>query len=769
MSDVHQGAGGISTLVFSLPSLGEWPGRARSRTRPAPNFGAAFRITILWPAPCCRRPGCAIMLFVRGRRLPWSIVAVAGGCGTLCAALAAAFRPADQGYVQGRILVALALVPFFAVSTYLFVRRPRHVVARLLLVCGSAFGVFTGLGGVIALLQEWRGSVPALWLLLAATQWAYLAANVGLAGALAVFPAAEVRESAQRAALWIFTVVAAVVPPLLLVSSRQLDMDLLVFRPKPSGTSPFYIEAVSWLEPFTRLLFDASDGFVVVGVLMLLRRRRRASPRERAQMRWLTAAGLVFGLVAVIQVLLAASGWVSSATTALAPCAALFPAAMTVGILRHHLLDIDVVIRRTLIYGALILLIGFIYAGMATALGITASARLPVGAAVATAVLTTIALQPVRTRLERAADRWVFGERLTGYELLNQVGATLEHAYDVKELAPRLAAAIQAGLGLRWARISPCLHADAPEVLEPVGAGVGLDDEVVSHVTVPLIHKGEKVGVLECGAREGTELREPDREALATLARQVALALHNAQLAAELAGRLDEIRRQADELAASRTRIVQAQDSERRRIERDLHDGVQQDIVALITKARLARNQLLRSDPVTTTDATLNELQEHARLLLGELRELAHGIHPPVLTDRGLLEAVEARLDRLPLEVLVDGDTELRSARFPEDIEAAAFFFVSESLANVMRHADAERIEMKLAKHRGRLVVEVADDGVGFTPEHVSGAGIANIRDRIQAVGGHFSVSSQPGRGTRVRAELPGKERQPSGASSPDR
>jgi signal transduction histidine kinase len=154
------------------------------------------------------------------------------------------------------------------------------------------------------------------------------------------------------------------------------------------------------------------------------------------------------------------------------------------------------------------------------------------------------------------------------------------------------------------------------------------------------VHGGERTGVIECGPKVEGSFTERDHELLATLARQAALGIHNARLAAELAARLDEIGRQAEELSASRARIVRAQDAERRRLERNLHDGVQQEIISLIAKLRLARNQLER-DP-GRAEATIAELQGEARQVLKDLRELAQGIHPAVLSDRGLLEAIRS-------------------------------------------------------------------------------------------------------------------------------
>jgi signal transduction histidine kinase len=293
--------------------------------------------------------------------------------------------------------------------------------------------------------------------------------------------------------------------------------------------------------------------------------------------------------------------------------------------------------------------------------------------------------------------------------------------------------------------------------LEPIGAdGIGLHEPASPALAVPLIHGQEHVGSIECGPKEEGTFQARDRELLATLGRQAALAIRNAALAAELAERLAEIERQARELAASRTRIVQAEEAGRRRIERDIHDGVQQELVALLAKARLARNQLAR-DPGLAA-ATLAELQADVRQALADLRELAHGIHPPLLSDRGLLEAIEAQAARLPVPVRIDADGVGRDTRYAAETEGAAYFLVCEGLANALKHGAATRVEVRLASLPMGLRVEVADDGRGFEPAGAVGSGLRGLADRVEALGGQLEIVSRPAGGTRLIALLPARE-----------
>jgi signal transduction histidine kinase len=200
-------------------------------------------------------------------------------------------------------------------------------------------------------------------------------------------------------------------------------------------------------------------------------------------------------------------------------------------------------------------------------------------------------------------------------------------------------------------------------------------------------------------------------------------------------------------------RLVRAEDVARRRLERDLHDGVQQQLVALLARLGLARNQL-RRDPALG-GATLDEAHVDAQRALETVQDLARGIHPAVLTDRGLVEAVRERASRMTLPVHVHPDGVAQGVRFGADLEGAAYFFVSEALANVLKYAGASSVDVRFQGANGELVIEVEDDGRGFELGAVRISGLGGLRDRIEALGGRMDIDSEPGRGTRVGAVLP--------------
>jgi signal transduction histidine kinase len=373
---------------------------------------------------------------------------------------------------------------------------------------------------------------------------------------------------------------------------------------------------------------------------------------------------------------------------------------------------------------------------------------LPIGVAVLLAAAAALLFQPVQRRLERVADRWAFGARLDGYDVLARFGAALDSAPEPRELLPTLADTVWHGLGLAWVRVRLDLPAD-PDTTAQASAGEVAGEPALS---VPLTHAGRVLGRIDCGPRRDRALVQEDRRLLAQLASQAAVAVHERYLSIELAARLDVIERQAGELTASRARIAQAQDAERRRIQRDLHDEVQQEVVALAAKLATARQRLRRGDP---PGQALDELQADLHRHLGHVREFAYTIHPPVLADRGLLEAVEAQAARLPLPVVIEADAALRGVRYPEPIESAAWYLVVEALTNVVKHAHARHVVVAVIDDGGCLVVEVCDDGRGFDPAGPRGLGLAGLADRMDTVGGSLRVRSARGTGTRVRAELP--------------
>jgi signal transduction histidine kinase len=281
----------------------------------------------------------------------------------------------------------------------------------------------------------------------------------------------------------------------------------------------------------------------------------------------------------------------------------------------------------------------------------------------------------------------------------------------------------------------------------------GATEEPIMRVA-PVTNSGELLGLLVVHRPDGgSPFNDADDQALTELARQVGLALHNVKLDSALQESLDEVQRQADELRASRSRIVEAGDAQRRSIERDLHDGAQQHLVALAVNVRLAR-QLAEKDP-EQAQAMLDQIGTDLQEAVQELRNLAHGIYPPLLADRGLAEALSAAASRaaLPTDVSADG-----VGRYDQPVEAAVYFCCLEALQNAGKHAgDGAHAMVTVREDEGALLFEVADDGAGFDVGSGAprGHGFVNMADRLGAIGGSISVESAPGKGTRIAGRIP--------------
>jgi signal transduction histidine kinase len=660
-----------------------------------------------------------------------------GGAGLLVAFWHAIAVPGENGVLGGLSWLGVGVAPLYGVSVWVACRRPDHPQARRMLLMGSSLAVNVALEGIIQDAIGRSGAGPWLWWPNLIYQYTGVLSLISGVLLLASYPDGVVERRWQRwllRATWLYLLI----PPLLLLSRPTLLFGEYLFDSPPAVPSPV---AVPWLEflagPLTSLYLYYYGALVVAGVLFV--RFVQADRQQRARMRLLVyvSASLIV-TTALTLILGSRSGagipvWLRLLNGLNIVLMLMVPVTIVIGIVRHRLFDINPVVRRSAVFGVLSLLIAGVYLGLSAAPGLTLGSQIPVELAVVLTIVAAIAFQPLRSRLERLADRIVFGERVNRYQLLTTFGARLEQAVELGDLLPRLADTVHKGLDARWVRVT------LPEASAVVGEPSG-----PAALQVPLERGGEVVGRIDCGPKEGGYPPD-DRELLQTLAGQAATAIANVQLTARLA-------EQVDELARSRARIVAAQDTERRRIERDIHDGAQQHVVALIMKLRLARNQFGRGE--RSGEEVLDELQGDARNLLADLRELAHGIHPPVLSDQGLVVAVEARADRLPLEVRVHADAALRAGRLDAEVEGAAYFVICEALTNVVKHAAAHRAGVDLSTKDGRLSVLVHDDGVGLRNGN-GGHGLTNLRDRVEALGGRLDVSSEPGAGTSVHAELP--------------
>lgn len=595
---------------------------------------------------------------------------------------------------------------------------------------GSATGPLIGLTETATIELVERDTAPTVvaWLTLVGFELGAVGI-LGTAYLIGLFPDGRAEKRWHR---WAMRAVwpTLLVPPFVVLASARVPISS--YLELPAVPNSLHVLPGS-------LSYDAGLGIAGVGAMalpasaiVLVVRYRQALPAVQERIRWLLLPVVLVAIGFTTNVLLGESArivtWISLLifTVSLA-------VGGTFGILQPARIDVDRMLRRVLVYGVLWLLIAGAYAATAAVVGVTAGQYLPVGWAVAIALFAAVAFQPARTRLERLADRWVFGRRTDPAEVIAQLGSTLAETFDLASLLPRMTAALEDGLGLTWARVR--LH-DQPE-----------DPAKPAAVAVPIVLDGEQIGVVECGPKQSGSWTDEDQAVVTTFARQAALAVHNVRLTERLAGHVDE-------LAASRTRLVRAQERERRTIERNIHDGVQQDLVALIG---LAGQLQVAPGGAPAIEADLSTLQTGLTRVLGEVRDLASGIHPSLLTDQGLLAAVEALTARHPVAVDLRADPSIRDERFAEDAEAACYFTVAEALANSLKHARARSVEVTLARRNGSLLVTVSDDGVGFDAAEVTVPGrppLSTLRDRLAALDGTLTVASEPGSGTTVAAEV---------------
>jgi signal transduction histidine kinase len=379
-----------------------------------------------------------------------------------------------------------------------------------------------------------------------------------------------------------------------------------------------------------------------------------------------------------------------------------------------------------------------------------------VGLSVLATAVVALAFGPVQSWLERLASKAVHAGKLSPYDVLTRFSKAVTGSFAAEELPGRMAKVLADGTGGEWAQV--WLVVDGRLKLAatwPPGAGDeradpgGADPPGLRSLQVR--QAGELLGILVVRERELVPLTSVEQRLFAELASQAGLVLRGARLRAELMHRLTELSAKAEELQLSLQRLVDAQDAARRRLERDIHDGAQQHLVALAVNLRLAHT-LARRSP-RRANLLLEEQEKAANETIQAIVDLSRGIYSRVLNAEGLAAALEAEIGNgaVPVELVAR-----QVGRYSPSIEAAAYFCCLEALQNAAKHADAQRIRVDLRGDAGLLTLVVEDDGVGFDPQAVSpGAGMTNMPDRIESAGGTLIIESAPARGTRVEARLP--------------
>jgi signal transduction histidine kinase len=509
--------------------------------------------------------------------------------------------------------------------------------------------------------------------------------------------------------------------------------------------------------------------------------------RDRERMQWMSVGAVLAAdsalVVLVVHVLV---GWPGPVAAVAAGCAIFLPLGMMAGEARglgpaggRVLVQVLSVAGFTLVVAAIYLVIVF---GIGTPPHDSGD-RAVLGLSMLAAAVAAIGYLPARDRLLASATRFVYGAKEAPDEALRTFGSRLTRAIPMDELLLQLAESLRKTMTLTSAEV----YTGAGDVLEravsvpdtgprsivvtarerPVVTRAGVSGSAWASVWLPALlegreheqlrvapasHGGELLGLIVVERPAAADsFSDDDDRVLTELARQVGLAFHNAQLDTALQTTLDELRGQAEALRESRARIVASGDAERRRVERNLHDGAQQNLVALAINLRLARD-ILTDDPAAAGEM-LDELGDEVKRTIQELRGRAHGIYPPLLADSGLGEALRAAASRSPLSV------EVASAgigRYTPEIEAAVYFCCLEALQNAAKHAPDASVEVRIWEDSGGLLFAVSDDGPGFDAESArKGHGFVNMADRLGAIGGTVRWQSEAGHGAQIRGSIP--------------
>ncbi|MGH3566914.1 MAG: GAF domain-containing sensor histidine kinase [Pseudonocardia sp.] len=628
---------------------------------------------------------------------------------------------------------ALQTLAWAVAGVLIATKRPRNPFGWLFCGAGLAQGM-TALGyeyAVAALSYGLPGGAWVFWL----ASWTWVLHIGVIPIVLLLFPDGRLlsRPWGALVGLALTATAALLVSQALRPGSLTPDTPalLLAFMENPvgiAGMAPAF-DAVNVVS--SALL----DLVLVAGVVSLMVRFRRARGDERQQLKWLASVAVFLPVtIAVTNIL---PGMTS--TLAFKVHMALLIGTITVAVLKYRLYDIDLIINRSLVYGTSTVLVLGLYVAVVAFLGAVLRTQASVGVSLVATGVVAAAFSPLRIRLQRAVDQLMYGERHEPYEVISRLGQRLEATLAPDQVLPRVVETVAQALKLPYVAVE-VRQADAVRTVASHG------QTQAEALRLPLRYQGELVGHLVLAARNGDEGFTPvDRRLLGDLARQAGVAAHAVALTAAL--------------QRSRELLVAAREEERRRMRRDLHDGLGPALTAVTLKIDATRNVL--EDHPDAADALLGELRAETKAAIQDIRRLVYDLRPPALDELGLVGALceqaasfvrggAGQLDGL--RVSVEAPDELPP--LPAAVEVAAYRIGAEAVTNVARHANAGHCVLRLSVN-GALEVEVTDDGVGATASWRPGVGLSSMHERAAELGGTCTVGPDPRGGTRVHARLP--------------
>jgi signal transduction histidine kinase len=695
-------------------------------------------------------------------------------------------RVMPLGKIGAYGFAVVAVVVYAGVGGLIAARVPGNAIGWLLALEGLllAVSMFLEQYGLRGLATA-PGSLPAVRPVSALGSSTQNLAVASLIVIVLLFPDGRLPSRRWRPVLWI-AIAAVIVSGLgqLLQRGTVVQGSLTnalsaahVAFPNPFGVLP----RTGWYSD----LLGAGALIAVIAALLAVAsvfvRRRGASAELRQQLAWLAYVGGLtagFAVLMIVYVLATHGGntWLGNIVFVLVFGTPIFgiPLACAVAVLRYRLYDLDVVVKKTVVAALVAAVFTAVYVLIVVAVGALTGQSGGNPLTFVAAALAAVLLQPVRVRAGQLADRLVYGRRATPYEVLSEFSGQIAGTYSTEDVLPRMARMLVEATGARraevwlrtagseqleaaWPSANGSAHATAmaaivtpdgpeqataaaatvaaaaaPQAEEPAG---GRDDGIARAFVVE--HQGERLGALRITSSPREPLTPAGERLVRDVAAQAGLVLRNVAL--------------IEDLRASRQRLVAAADEARRRLERNLHDGAQQRLVALRITLGLAR-QVAGSSP-QEADELLAQTEQEAQDALEELRDLARGIYPPLLADLGLAAALEAQARKAALPVTVEAPG---LGRYSQDIEAAVYFCVLEALQNAAKYAQARQARVTLG-HDGRaLTFTVGDDGRGFDQAATPmGTGVQGMSDRLAALGGTLRVTSAPGHGTQVTGRVP--------------
>jgi signal transduction histidine kinase len=693
----------------------------------------------------------------------WTVVAV------LAAGALVLIILAWNDMVTGDAISTACQVPsavLYATLGALIVRRAGNSIGWYLLIAGITDGLVALASAYAVLGIRHPGALPGPAVMGVLAEWSFIPLICSIAFMFLLFPTGHLPSPRWRPVGGLCLVLIA------LTLVGFLAQPKTVHLPAPGGISlavqnPFGARSLPW--PLTTVLIGtiSQAWFVFIALMAVstaaLAVRYRSGTREvRQQIKWVAftaAAAAGCSIVVLASMDIGGKPWAVLTATADVVVSAIglagFPIAIAIAILKYDLYQIDVIINKAVSYGVVSAALTAVYVGIVVGIGTLAGYGGGPVLTVVAAVVVSALFAPVHQRARLLANRLVYGERASPYQVLADFAQDMAGQLDADAALDRMAAVLGGATGAErvevWVLVGAGLSARSvwPADAEPeaapamVTSSAGLAALGPVARAIGVSHQGELLGAITLVKAKNEPVSAAEDMLLTDLASQAGLVLRNVRLTAQLQATIADLR-------ASRKRLVQAQDDERRRIERDLHDGAQQQLVALSVQLGLLDG--LADDPGEVRELT-GQLRAGARAALDDLRALARGIYPPVLADQGLRAALQAQADRAPMPVLVDADG---IGRLSRDAETTVYFCILEALQNVAKYAKASLTKVTLNQVDGGLDFSVTDDGAGFDPAAVAhGTGLQGMADRLSAVGGQLRIASAPGQGATISGTVP--------------